>query len=207
MAHAVAAFVLDAVLPKVVRQQGVVRNRLVHDLLVHRPPLALVTLEQRGPTPALQQGGHFPAEVDAIAYAHVHAVAAEGRMQVRGIAGKKHAAVAIAVGDQPIGNPFVGRQDLVGKIDAGSFANERRRLDISKLHPARQLRWHEKPFIAAIHRPDEARNPLVDLPIHDGAAVCVGLIEAGRAEHDIIVARQAAGALHVRPDGRPHRAA
>ena len=41
-------------------------------------------------------------------------------MQMAGIAGEEHAPVAIAVGDQPVRDPFVVAQQLDRQIDARS---------------------------------------------------------------------------------------
>ena len=60
--------------------------------------------------PALQRRGELPAEIGGVLEAGVDAVAAVGRVAVRGVAGDEHAAGAIGVGG---GDAQIPETDMV----------------------------------------------------------------------------------------------
>ena len=89
-----------------------VRDRFGNDTFMHLAALDLVTREQLFAAPAREHGGQLPAQVKSIAYAHVHAVAAVGRVQVAGISDQEGAACRIAIGNQLVRRPFVTAEDF-----------------------------------------------------------------------------------------------
>ncbi len=64
-----------------------------------RAAFGLVAVEQGRPAPALEHRRDLPAEVDGVADAGVQPVAAEGRVEVRGVARQEHPPVPHAVDD------------------------------------------------------------------------------------------------------------
>ena len=60
---------------------------------------AFLPFQQRLAAPALQGGGELPAQVARVLQPGVDAVAAVGRMAVRGVAGNEQSARAVVVGD------------------------------------------------------------------------------------------------------------
>jgi hypothetical protein len=80
--------VLELVAPEVGAEDGVVGERLLDHRLVYGPALRLVAVEERVAAPALEPRGQLSSPVDRVADAHVHAVAAEGRVQVARVAGQ-----------------------------------------------------------------------------------------------------------------------
>src|SRR5277367_5524141 len=99
-ALAFGAIGIEIVLEKLIAQSAVILDRLVNGAQMHRTALLLVRREQAVAAPALQDARELPAEIDAVGNAEIHAVAAKWRMQMTGVAGEKHAAVAVTVGDQ-----------------------------------------------------------------------------------------------------------
>src|SRR5205085_1533764 len=63
---------------------------LPYHRLVDRLALGLVAVEQQRITPVTQNQAQFPAEVERVLNAHVHALAADRAMDVRGVAEQKH---------------------------------------------------------------------------------------------------------------------
>jgi hypothetical protein len=80
-------------------------NGLGDGSLVHRTAFDLVAREQIVAAPAVEMGGYFPTEIDRVANAHVHAEAAERRMQMTSVAGKINAPSRIAIGNQAVRDP------------------------------------------------------------------------------------------------------
>ena len=174
--------------------------RLVENKLVGGAPLCLVAIEQRAAAPALLESGDLPANVDAVGDPHVHAKPAERGMKVTSIANQKHPSVAIAVGQQPARDPFVRAEDFVWQVDAGGSADRRHCLFIGKRNPGFKRAWHEKPQVALVHRADQARHIVIDLPVHDRGALAVCFGETRSTKDDVIVARKAISANHLRAD-------
>ncbi len=157
---------------------------------MHRPPLRLVGGEQAGAAPALQRGRKLPAQIDGVADAHVHAEAAERRMQVAGVAGQEHAAVGVAVGDQAVRDPGIGADDLdVQVAKPGAAADQVGRVDARRVDVVGQLGRHEEPQAVLVHRAEQRGHVGVHHPIHDGRAVQLPRREVGRAEDDAVVAQ------------------
>ncbi len=75
--------------------------------------LDLVGGEQLRSAPSLEHCGELPGEIDGIADAHVHAEAAEGRMEMAGVAGNKHPAIEIVRGQHQALRPAADMQGLV----------------------------------------------------------------------------------------------
>jgi hypothetical protein len=63
-----------------------------------RLALGLVAVEQACRRPALDGGGQLPAQVHGVADPQVQALAAQRRVDVGGVAGQQHAALAVARG-------------------------------------------------------------------------------------------------------------
>ena len=107
--------------------------------IADRPALRFVGGEQAGTGEALERRGELPAEIDGVADAGVHAVAAGRDVLMRGVAGQEDAAALVALGQQQVREPGIGDQDLalegrpaqasstrvgieVGHVDAGRRA-------------------------------------------------------------------------------------
>ena len=93
------------------------------DAVLDGAPLGLVALEQARPTPALQDGGELPAEVDGVADPGVEPVPAERRVEVRGVPGEEHPAHARPVHELHARRPRVGGEHL------GADGRAHRRVD------------------------------------------------------------------------------
>ena len=109
-------------------ERGVARGADV--ALADLAAVGLVGVEQLRSAPALQRAGQFPAEVDGVTDAGVHAETAGRDDEMHRITRKQHAPLAVAVGDEAARRPFVRAQDLVGHIDAGRFADHRHRIPL-----------------------------------------------------------------------------
>ncbi len=133
------ARVLEAGTDELIADGAVVDGRLVDGALVHGPALRLVGGEQRRPPQPCSVGGQLPAEIDRVADAHVHAEAAERRMQVAGVAGQEHAALGVAVGDQAARRPrdrcatiSIARSARPVPRRISSTGSTRRRVDVAR---------------------------------------------------------------------------
>ncbi len=84
-----------------------------------RTAFALVGGEQARAGKAFQRRGQLPAEVDGVADAGVHAVAAGRDVLVRRIAGQEYAATPVALGQQQMREPGIGDQDFRREGAAG----------------------------------------------------------------------------------------
>src|SRR5271156_4730843 len=85
----------EIVLEQLIAQGAVILNRLVDGAQMHRPALGLVRFKEAVAAPAMQHRGKLPAEIDAVADAEIHAIAAKRRMQMAGVAGEKYAVFAV----------------------------------------------------------------------------------------------------------------
>src|SRR5690606_13072242 len=72
------------------------RLRVAQDARGHRMAFGMIAVEQAVRRPALYHLRKFPAEVDRILQAEVETLPAKRRMDVRGVAGEQHAALAVA---------------------------------------------------------------------------------------------------------------
>src|SRR5690606_3261243 len=70
---------------ELIAQGGHVLGRGLEHAAVPRPALQLVAFEQLRAAPALQRRGELPTEIDAVADAEIHAMAAERRVQMAGV--------------------------------------------------------------------------------------------------------------------------
>src|ERR1700733_10011750 len=172
----------------------------VHDVLMGRSPLGLIAVKQSGSAPPLKYCRKFPAEIDGICDSHIHSITAERRMQMAGISGEKYSTHRIAIRQQPTRHPNIGAQHLIREIDAGGLANELTGFIFGVGHAARNARRHEVPQITLVHRPDQTRNILIYLPVHDSRSMAVRLRESGSAEDGVVISRQAECAQHSRSD-------
>ncbi len=106
--------------------------------LGHRAAFALVAVEQRRATPAVQHCGELPADVDRVAHAGVHAIAAGGNVLMHRIAREKHAALAITLGEQQIAAPHAGDDHFVDvhpptqRLGDQILGPELRRIDLQR---------------------------------------------------------------------------
>ena len=179
---------VKTILPQLATQHGMVGYRFVQHHAVDWTALPLIAVQQLSPAPALQHGGQLPAQIHAVGYAHVHAVTTKRRMQMASITGQKNAAVSVAVAQKTTGYPLVSREHFVGQIYACRLSDQCGCIARSKFPALRHAGRHEKPFVAPVHGADQAGCFAVDLPVHDGRAMFVRFIQAGRAKYDVVVA-------------------
>src|SRR5215467_714661 len=90
---------IDVVLLRCAAEAAVVLQRNLGGARGGRPALVIVALEQSLAAPAAEHGRQFPAEVECILDAGIHAETAVRRMRVRSVAGKEHPTVHEAIGD------------------------------------------------------------------------------------------------------------
>ena len=113
-----------------------------------------VGIEEAVAAPALDHGGELPGQIDHIADAGVHAEAAGRRHDMRGVAGDKAAAVAVALGDQLAPHPRQHAQYLEFEVAADGAAD--RGLDLFVVYsrcsapPIIEKRHSSRPLIATI---------------------------------------------------------
>ncbi len=113
-----------------------------------------VGIEEAVAAPALDHGGELPGKIDRVADAGVHAEAAGGRHHMRGVAGDKAAAVAVALGDQFAPHPRQHAQYLELEVAADGAAD--RGLDLFVVYsrcsapPMIEKRHSSRPLIATI---------------------------------------------------------
>ena len=126
-----------------------------HDIAgADRLALGAVGIEQAVAAPALDHGGELPRQIDRVADAGVHAKAAGGRHDMRGVAGDKAAAVAVALGDQFAPHPRQHAQDLEFEVAADGAAD--RGLDLLVVYsrcsapPISEKRHSSRPLIATM---------------------------------------------------------
>src|SRR5690606_31096598 len=114
----------------VFRAVGVVGYRLIDHHLVYGAAFRLIAVEQAGATPALEYGGQLPAEIQRIADTHIHAVAAERRMQMAGVAREKHPPFAVAGCDELVRGPVVDAENLHVNVKSQRLVD-----DFLRFHP------------------------------------------------------------------------
>ena len=196
------ARVLQAGAGELVAHRRVIRTRLRHGPVMHRPTFRLIAREQPGPAPALQHGRHLPPEIDRVADAHVHPEAAERRVQVAGIARQEHAPLAVAFGDQPVSDPGIGADDLDVEIEPGRAADQ-----IGMIGPAiNEFGRDEIPQPIAAHRAEQPGHVVVHHPVHYGGTVRVQTGQLLRPEHEIEVGRECAVPQQLHADQLAHQA-
>ena len=175
--------------------------------LMDRPALPLIGGEELGAAPAAERCGELPAEIDGVADPHIHAEAAEGRVQVAGIARQEHAVAAVAIGDEALRDPGVGRDDLEIEItEPGATTYQVLRIETGEINAVGEPGRHEVPEAVLIHGPQQRRHRIVHHPIHDGGTQRVPRCERGCAKDDAVILRKAAVADHGCADSVAHRA-
>lgn len=97
-------------------EHPIVGRGLLDDGRLHRTTLGLVAVEQPRSGPPVQDRGQLPAQVDGVADAGVEAVAAERRVEVRGVSREHHPPPAGVVDELHARGPGVDRQD--GRVGA-----------------------------------------------------------------------------------------
>ena len=90
-----------------------------------RAPLPFIGRQQIRAAEALHRRGELPAEIDRVADAGVHAVAAGRDVLMRGIACQEDTATLIALGQQQVREPRIGDQDVAGEAAPGPFVEQR----------------------------------------------------------------------------------
>lgn len=150
--------------------------------LMDRPALPLIGGEELGAAPAAERCGELPAEIDGVADPHIHAEAAEGRVQVAGIAREERAAAAVAIGDEALRDPGVGRDDLEIEItEPGATPYQVLRIETGEVNAVGEPGRHEVPKAVLIHGPQQRRHLIVHHPIHDGGpSACCDASEGAR---------------------------
>ncbi len=148
----------------------------------------------------MQHRGKLPAEIDAVADAEIHAIAAERRMQMAGIAGEKHAVVAVMIGDQAMRRPVIARYDLGRERPADGGMNAVDHFVVADCGDAGREPRDEGPFAVAVERAQDARAFPVDQPIHNGPARRRRSVEFGNAQDQIVIERKGMLAGHLGAD-------
>ena len=145
----------------------------------------------------------LPREIDRIADARVHAEAAGGNDEVRGIAGKEHAAVAVAIREQQILLPLADIQHLVRHRDTDRALELRRHLlrfpDDRVQRPVLRRVLHDQKrrlgvgdvIVASLARAVADRNPIEEI---------------GRVVQPLLQPQQIPFALQVNPELSADRA-
>src|SRR5262245_3914445 len=99
-------------------------DRVVRELLEHRPTLVRIAIQQRSATPAVQRRGDLPAEIGNIIEPIVEPIGAIGRMTVRRIARDEGAVDLILLGDRDAQVPEANIIEIAGEREAGGTLQE-----------------------------------------------------------------------------------
>ena len=148
-----------------------------------------------GAAPAAQHSGELPRQVGAVVDAHVQAVAAGRRIEMRGVAREEDAAVAVALGDEiGAGVPWPVTEDLDRDIGADRLLDHGD--DLALVHLAAALGGIcVMNSSLAVQRDHHQTHVGVDRHVHPGAAMADEFrIEVGNAQMD---GREQAGEEHV----------
>src|SRR5262245_53108625 len=127
----------------------------------NRLPLFRVSVQQRPATPAVQTRGQLPAEIDNIVEPIVEAVAAIGRMAVRGISGDEDATDPVFVGDRNAQVPEAYIVELAFELESRRLLHEPEAVVVVLRGVVRHRRMKEE----GILRVDPAEKPPVALEL------------------------------------------
>ena len=141
--------------------------RPVEDLRSHRMPFARIAVEQTSGRVATDGGGKLPSKVHRVAKPEVESLAAQGGMDVRGVAGEQHP-------------PFAVSRRLIGAIRPGGGKLERRQGDVGA-GDAAQHRLH----VLQRDRLDSVEGAAVELDHRDRPGPRVGV----HARRRVVAAR------------------
>jgi hypothetical protein len=165
--------------------------------------LRLVAVEQALVGGALHDGGEFPGEVDRIAHAGVHALAAGRTVDVAGIAAQEHAPGAEVLGDAVV--DAVGREpvDIVDRNAGVALDIGTDRLEANRLVRLMRFRHDaDQPDRARLpHRHDDGKTVGADGRVHAVAGDVATAFHVGDIEGLLV---GAAGEVDVQP--MAHRA-
>ena len=180
-----SACIFDACNHQLARTGRMVRDRFLNHSLVNLAALDFVAWQQRFATPARQHGRELPAEIQRVANAHVHAVAAKGRMQVASIANQESAARAIALRNQLVRCPFITAQNFDLEVHAKPqrLSNQHSRVK----RGIAQLGAAKSPAVTRVQRGNDRGHFFVDQPVHHRWPEFVTFCQPRRAEDDVVV--------------------
>lgn len=171
-------------------------RRLVDHPLVHRPPLGLVAVEQRPAAPTLHRRRQLPAQVDGVADAHVHPVAAGRGMQVRRVTEEEHPPAAVAARQQPLRGPGAVGHHLAGELRADGPVEVR--ADLVLGHPPVAAPDEvEPPGVDAVEGTQDGLEVVVHRPVLDGGSLVVDRPERRSVEHGGDVVGEHVVAVHA----------
>jgi hypothetical protein len=112
----------------------------------------------------MQPGGKLPAKIASISDPGVHAVAARRDVLVRRIAGKKHPANSVTLGDQEMRRPGTREQDFVIEVMPGKITEHCASIDLLRRDVPRKPGL-ERPDVAVVLRDQSALGRLI-VPCH-----------------------------------------
>ncbi len=194
---------------------GKCEQRPAHVALRHRAALALVGVEQAVAGVALDHHGEFPGQVVRVLDAGIEPQPGRGRVPVRGVAGQKHPAEAVALGEQTLPGPRRAAQQFDRQVgNFQEFANPRDQGRVVEfLRVAVAHRTVQQPLAAGAV---PGRADLAQRAAAPEGGVALGVDEDRGGEFVVVhVLRQVGpevdrdhflehfGALHARADDRP----
>ena len=176
--------------------------RPVENLRSHRMPFAQIAVEQTGRRVAADRGSQLPAQVHRVAEPEIEPLAAQGRMDVRGVAGEQHTPLAVS-------------RRLVGAIRPGGGKPEGRQGDVGAGHPAQdRLHMLERDRLGSVESApveiDHRDRPGPRVSIHACRRVVAAqaeLIRIGHLDFNGIAGELGIGADELKAASLAHRAA